>query len=321
MARYLVVCDQTLESHKLLAHMQQLENTGPCSYHILSPASHPDRTWTWTEHADEVRAQERLDNALERFRARGLEVSGEVGEPNPVSAINDVLLREPDTFVGVVVCTPPLGARRLGQDLVQRIERAVPLPVSHVVASATRPYGGGEIPEAGTYEIDPAHSSVEFVARFLTITKIRGRFTDFSGLLRIADVPVESSVSITIDAESVTTDNPKRDAHLRSPDFLDVERYPTVMFASTRIESLTDEIWKVAGDLTLHGVTQPVGLDVDFDGIVLTPAGEQRAGFSASTDIDRDEWGVSWNQALETGGLLVGKRLSIELVVQAVRVG
>ncbi len=320
MARYLVVCDQTLESHKLLAYMQELGNAGPCSYHILSPASHPGRTWTWTEHADEARAQERLDNALERFRARGLDVTGEVGELNPVSALADALLREPDTFVGIVLCTPPLGAQRLGQDLLQRIERAITLPVNHVVASATRPHGGGEIPEAGTYEIDPAHSSVEFVARFLTITKIRGRFTDFSGLLRIADVPEESSVSITIDAESVITDNPRRDAHLRSPDFLDVERYPTVMFASTRIESLTDEIWKVAGDLTLHGVTRPVGLDVDFDGIVLTPAGEQRAGFSASTEIDRDEWGVSWNEVLETGGLLVGKRLSVELIVQAVRV-
>lgn len=322
MARYLVVCDQTLESHKLLAQMQELGEGRPCTYHILLPASHPERTLTWTESADQARAQERLESALVRFRARGLEVSGEVGDPSPVLAVGDVLQREPDAFDALLLCTPPPGARRrLGQDLLHRIERAVSLPVSHLVASPTRPYHGREIPEAGAYEIDPSHSSVEFVARFLTITKIRGRFTDFTGSLRIADLPEESSVSITIDAASVSTDNPRRDAHLRSPDFLDVERYPTLGFASTGVEPLTEEAWKVAGDLTLHGVTRLVALDAEFAGIVATPGGEVRAGFSASTEIDRDDWGVSWNQVLETGGLLIAKRLTVELGVQAVRVG
>jgi len=248
-------------------------------------------------------------------------VSGEVGEPNTVHAVGDVLLREPGAFDAVLLCTPPLGARRLGQDLLQRIEGAVSLPVTHVVASATRPYRGGEIPEAGTYKIDPAHSSVEFVARFLTITRIHGRFTDFLGVLRIADVPEESSVNITIDAGSVTTDSPKRDAHLRSADFLDIERYPLLGFANTGIEPFTDEVWTVAGDLALHGVTRAVTLDAEFSGIVVTAEGEQRVGFSASTEIDRDDWDVSRNQTLETGGLLVGKRLGIELNVQAVGVG
>ncbi|MCA1704964.1 MAG: YceI family protein [Actinobacteria bacterium] len=253
MTCYLVVCDQTLESHKLLVQMQEYQEKEPSSFHILLSASHGERTWVWTESGDQARAQERLDNAVGRFRARGLDVTGEVGDPNPVNAIGDVLLREPNAFAGVMLCTPPPGrGGRIGPDLVQRIERAVPLPLTHLVAASTRPYKGREIPEAGEYEIDRSHSSVDFVARFLTITKIRGRFTDFSGRLRIADVPAESSVDLTIDATSVSTDHPKRDAHLRSADFLDVERYPTLTFASTKVESVTDEVWEVAGDLTLH---------------------------------------------------------------------
>ncbi|MGH9182295.1 MAG: YceI family protein [Acidimicrobiales bacterium] len=320
MARYLVVCDRTLESQRLVARMLELAAPEPCTFHVLVPASHPGGTWTWTEGSDQARAQTRLDSALGRLRARGLDVSGEVGDPSAVQAIRDVLLRRPDAFDEILLCTPPPGlTRRVGQDLPHRVRRLFPLPVSHLVAAPTRAYRGLEIPEAGVYQIDRAHSSVEFVARFLTISKVRGRFTEFSGGLHVAEVPEESSVAITIDAASLSTDNDSRDAHLRSPDFLDVDLYPTLTFHSTTVELVTEESWTVTGELTLHGVTRPVTLDAEFAGLVATASGEQRAGFSASTEIDREEWGVAWNQVLETGGVLVGKKVRVELDVQAVR--
>lgn len=192
--------------------------------------------------------------------------------------------------------------------------------MSHLVAAPTRPYRGQEIPEAGLYEVDASHSSVEFVARFLTISKVRGRFTDFSGKLVVAEVPEQSSVSITIDAASICTDNAKRDAHLRSADFFDVGHHPELTFHSSTVQPATEEIWTVTGDLALLGVTHPVTLDAQFAGLVATSSGEHRAGFSASTDIDREDWGLTWNQVLETGGLLVAKKVRIELDMQAVRV-
>lgn len=321
MARYLVVCDQTLESQKLLARMQECEAREPSSFHILIPASHAGGTWTWTESSDHARAQTRLDRGLGRFRGRGIDATGEVGDPSPVHAIGDVLLRQPETFDEILLCTPPPGvARRVGQDLPHRVQRSFTLPVSHLVAAPTRAYRGQEIPEAGFYEVDGSHSSVEFVARFLTISKVRGRFTDFSGTLAVAEVPEQSSVAITIDAASISTDNAKRDAHLRSADFFDVARYPELTFHSSRVEPATEESWTVTGDLALLGTTRPVTLDAYFAGLVATASGEHRAGFSASTDIDREHWGLTWNQVLETGGLLVAKKVTIELDVQAVRV-
>lgn len=321
MARYLVVCDNTLESQKLLARMQECVEQEASTFHILIPASHPGGTPTWTEGSDHARAQARLDRGLGRFRARSLPVTGEVGDANPVQAIGDVLLQQPDAFDEILLCTPPPGlTRRVGQDLPHRVERSFSLPLNHLAAAPTRAYRGREIPEAGAYEIDRSHSSVEFVARFLTISKVRGRFTDFSGALLIATVPEHSSVAMSIDAASVSTDNARRDDHLRSPDFLDVAHYPTLSFHSSEVAPATEEIWSVTGNLSLHGTSRPVTLDAEFAGLVATSSGEQRAGFSASTEIDREEWGLTWNQVLETGGVLVGKKVRIELDVQAVRV-
>lgn len=182
-----------------------------------------------------------------------------------------------------------------------------------------REYQGQEIPAAGTYAIDTAHSTVEFVARHLMISKVRGRFTDVAGEIRIADVPEESSVEVTIGTASVDTGEAGRDEHLRGPDFFDVAGYPTITFRSTGVALAKGGHWTVDGELTIRGVTRPVTLDVEFEGSSPSPWGDQRIGFTASAEVDREDWGLTWNQALETGGVLVGKKVRIELGVQGIR--
>jgi polyisoprenoid-binding protein YceI len=180
----------------------------------------------------------------------------------------------------------------------------------------SRVVDGVEVPVAGTYVIDKAHSMVEFVGRYLMVTKVRGRFTDFSGEVEIAEDPLQSSVAVTIDANSVHTGDERRDGHLRSGDFLDVETYPTIEFRSRRLQP-SGRDWKLIGDLTLHGVTREVTLDLSFDGFAPDPWGNTRLAFSASTEIDREDWGLTWNAAIETGGVLVGRKVAIELTIQA----
>lgn len=183
----------------------------------------------------------------------------------------------------------------------------------------TREYQGLTVPQPGTYVLDTAHTTIEFVGRHLMITKVRGRFTDFSGEIVVGDAPEESSVNVSIQTASVNSTDEKRDGHLRGPDFLDVERYPTISFRSTRVELDRDGSARVAGDLTIKDVTRPVVLDVTFDGAQADPWGGQRLGFSSHTEIDREDWGLTWNVALETGGVLVGKKIRLELNVEAVR--
>ena len=185
-------------------------------------------------------------------------------------------------------------------------------------AGLTRSYRGAVVPAPGTYDLDPAHTKVEFVARHMMISKVRGRFAQLTGSVHVAEDVEQSSVEVAIDAASVTTSQEQRDAHLRSPDFLDVERHPQLTFRSTAVEPGDDGSWKVAGDLTIVGTTRPVVLDVEFDGATTTPWGTKAVGFSASTEIDREDWGLTHNQALETGGVLVGKKVRIELSVEAV---
>ncbi len=183
----------------------------------------------------------------------------------------------------------------------------------------TRDYQGVQVPEAGTYALDKGHTTIEFVGRHLMITKVRGRFTDFDGQIVIGDSPKDSSVEVTINTTSVDSSDEKRDGHLRSPDFLDVERYPAITFRSTKVELGGDGTAKVTGDLTVKDVTRPVTLDVEFDGAQVDPWGGQRLGFSAHTEIDREDWGLTWNVALETGGVLVGKKIRLEFNVEAVK--
>ena len=183
----------------------------------------------------------------------------------------------------------------------------------------TRDHQGVQVPQAGTYSLDKGHSTIEFVGRHLMITKVRGRFTEFDGQIAIGDEPADSSVEVTIDVASVESSDEKRDGHLRSPDFLDVENYPTITFRSTKVDMGRDGRVEVTGDLTVKGVTRPVTLDVEFDGAQADPWGGQRLGFSAHTEIDRENWGLTWNVALETGGVLVGKKIRLELNVEAVK--
>ena len=183
----------------------------------------------------------------------------------------------------------------------------------------TREHQGVQVPEAGTYAFDQGHTTIEFVGRHLMITKVRGRFTDFSGQIVIGEAPENSSVEVTINTASVDSSDEKRDGHLRSPDFLDVENYPTITFRSTAVEIVGDGTAKVTGDLTVKDVTRPVTLDVEFDGAQADPWGGQRLGFAAHTDIDREDWGLTWNVALETGGMLVSKKVRLEFNVEAVK--
>jgi polyisoprenoid-binding protein YceI len=178
---------------------------------------------------------------------------------------------------------------------------------------------GHDVPLPGTYDIDLSHSTVGFTVRHLMISKVRGHFGAYTGAIEIADRPEDSSVKVTIEAGSINTNDEQRDGHLRSPDFFDAEQYPVLSFKSTAVEATRSGDWKVTGDLTIRDITRPVVLDVEFDGAQTDPWGGARLGFSASTEIDREDWGLSWNQALETGGVLVGKKIKIDLGVEATR--
>ena len=184
--------------------------------------------------------------------------------------------------------------------------------------SVIRTYDDRQVPAAGAYDIDPAHTAVEFVGRHLMITKVRGRFNDVRGRITIAEEPENSHVEVEIGVASVSTGNDDRDAHLKSGDFFDAEHYPTITFASTAVRARPDNTWEVDGDLTVHDVTRPVQLQVDFDGGGPSPFGDQRIGFSAATDVNREDFGLTYNMVLESGGVLVGKTARIELSVQAV---
>jgi polyisoprenoid-binding protein YceI len=184
-------------------------------------------------------------------------------------------------------------------------------------ATFTRTIGGVEAPTPGDWILDTPHTNLMFVARYAMLTKVRGHFQTFDGTIHVAEKPEDSWVELTIDASSITTDNDTRDNHLRSGDFLDLESHPTISFRSTKIQLLGDNQLRVTGDLTIRGVTKEIVFDAEYVGVGKDAFGRTRLAFSARTEIDRDDWNVSWNMALETGGLLVGKRVQIELEVQA----
>ncbi|HEX9259697.1 MAG TPA: YceI family protein [Acidimicrobiales bacterium] len=170
----------------------------------------------------------------------------------------------------------------------------------------------------GTWNIDTSHSRVGFVARHLMIAKVRGSFTSFSGAIEVAENRLESTVSATIDLASVSTGDEGRDAHLRSADFLDVESYPTMTFNSTGLKDEGGQL-TLFGDLTIKGVTRSVDLELEFDGVGKDPWGGTRAAFTATTEVNRKDWGLEWNVALETGGVLVGEKVKIQLDIEAVK--
>ncbi len=172
---------------------------------------------------------------------------------------------------------------------------------------------------AGTYSIDPAHTRLGFVARHAMVTKVRGAFTEFSGTAHVdtAD-PSKSSVSITIVADSITTGQQQRDDHLRSGDFFDSEEHPEITFVSTSVDRDGDE-WTVTGDLTIKGVTRPVSVPFKYTGSAKDPYRNIRIGFEGEGTINRKDWGLTWNAALETGGVMVSDKIKLEFDVSAIK--
>ncbi|MGI5524723.1 YceI family protein [Micromonospora sp. CA-259024] len=185
--------------------------------------------------------------------------------------------------------------------------------------AVTRDWDGLTIPTAGTYALDVAHKRVGFVARHMMVSKVRGEFNDATATITVAEDPLQSSVVATIQAASVDTTQADRDAHLRGPEFLDSEKFPTLDFRSTGVKSQRGNEFVLVGELTIKGVTRPVELEVEFEGVGRSPFGQDIFGFSASTEIDREEFGLTWNVALETGGVLVSRKIKIEIEGEAIR--
>jgi polyisoprenoid-binding protein YceI len=181
-----------------------------------------------------------------------------------------------------------------------------------------REYRGIAAPPVGTYRLDPTHTIVGFVAKHMMFTKVRGRFTRFDGEIVVGETPEESSLWVTMEADSLTTGVDARDQHLRSKDFFEIERYPQLTFRSTKVEWTGGSGLRVIGDLTVRDVARPVVLEATYEGAGRDPMGAFKIAFSAQGELDREDWGITWNVALETGGVLVGKKVALEIDTQAV---
>jgi polyisoprenoid-binding protein YceI len=178
---------------------------------------------------------------------------------------------------------------------------------------------GTEVPATGTYQLDASHSHVGFSVRHVMVSKTKGSFGDVEGTIVIAEDPLESSVEVTIDVASIDTRDEARDTHLRSPDFFDVEAHPSITYRSTGVTPAGKGRWTVQGELTVRGTTLPVPLEVTFEGGAQDPWGGERVGFTARAEVDREAFGLTWNQVLETGGVLVGKTVRIDIEAEGVR--
>lgn len=190
---------------------------------------------------------------------------------------------------------------------------------SNVVAS--REYSGTIIPLAGTYDLDANHKRVGFVVRHLMVSKVRGEFGAATAAITVGEDPTQSSVVASIDASSFTSGQEQRDGHVKSPDFLAVEKYPALEYHSTGVKSIDGSEIVLNGELTIRGVTQPVDLTVELEGVGRSPYGQDVFGFSATAEIDREAFGLTYNMALETGGVMIGKNIKIEIEGEAIRRG
>jgi polyisoprenoid-binding protein YceI len=173
----------------------------------------------------------------------------------------------------------------------------------------------------GDYTVDVAHTRIGLRARHAMVTTVRGAFTEFSGGAHLDTAePAASRVWLRIATASVDTGTADRDAHLRSPDFLDVERYPQMLFTSTGVEQVDDDVYRVTGDLTIKDMTRPVSVDFTLTGSALDPFGNTRVGFEGALAIKRSDWDLTWNTVLDTGGVLVSDRIQVEFDVSAIKV-
>lgn len=172
----------------------------------------------------------------------------------------------------------------------------------------------------GNYSLDPAHTQIGFVARHAMVTKVRGAFNEFEGTAYLdGSDPAKSSASVTIKAASIDTRNGQRDGHLRTNDFLDAPTYPDITFVSTKVEPLDDTHYRVTGDLTIKDVTKPISIEFEYQGSATDPSGNLRVGLEGSVPISRKDYGITWNAALEGGGVLVGDKVVLEFELSAVR--
>jgi polyisoprenoid-binding protein YceI len=170
------------------------------------------------------------------------------------------------------------------------------------------------------WQIDFSHSHIYFTARHMMISKVRGGFENFSGTIKFDEEnPTSTMIDVDVDLNSINTRDEKRDGHLKSPDFFDVATYPTMKFVSTRVEQIDDNNGRLYGQLTIKNISKEIVLDVEYAGVAKSPWGVESAGFSASGNIDRKEWGLTWNQALETGGVLVGDKINIEIELELMK--
>ncbi|GHF60659.1 YceI family protein [Streptomyces griseosporeus] len=172
----------------------------------------------------------------------------------------------------------------------------------------------------GDYTIDPAHSTLGFVARHAMVTNVKGKFLDFSGELHLdgAD-PSRSTASLDIKMDSIDTGSADRDGHLKSADFFRTDEFPTMTFRSTAAEALGGDDYRITGDLTILGTTRPITIDLEFNGAAKDPFGNERVGFEGKAEILRSEWGLTWNAALETGGVLVSDKIKLNFDISAIR--
>lgn len=172
----------------------------------------------------------------------------------------------------------------------------------------------------GEYTLDPTHTRLGFVTRHAMITKVRGAFNEFDSELYIdAADPSKSTAKVVIKVDSIDTRNADRDAHLRSNDFFAMDEYPTITFESTKAEQVSDDVFRVTGDLTIKGVTKEVSVDLEFTGAAQDPFGNLRLGFEGGLTVNRKDWGITWNAPLEAGGVLVGEKVTLEFEVSAIK--
>ena len=172
----------------------------------------------------------------------------------------------------------------------------------------------------GTWTLDPAHTRIGFVARHAMVTKVRGSFNEFEGTAAFDGAnPANSHAEVTIKAASIDTRNAQRDEHLRSNDFLAMQEHPEITFISTGVRQVDETTFELTGDLTIRGVTKPVTIPFTFEGAAKDPFGNLRAGFEGSVAINRKDWGVNWNAALEGGGVLVSDRVTLEFEISAIK--
>ncbi|MEI5101372.1 YceI family protein [Streptomyces sp. PmtG] len=186
---------------------------------------------------------------------------------------------------------------------------AAPAPVSPELAAVT-----------GEYTLDPSHSSIGFVARHAMVTNVKGSFLDFSGSLRLdgAD-PSASTASIDVTMDSIDTGNADRDGHLKSADFFKTDEFPQMTFRSTKVEAAGGDDYRVTGDLTILGTTKPITIALEFNGAAKDPFGNERVGFEGKAELLRSEWGLTWNAALETGGVLVSDKIKLNFDISAIK--